>query len=1141
MEPGVGYEITVTNGWPFTYDECGIWVDWNQDEDFYDAVEQITVSGSPGTGPYTATITPPESAVEGDTRMRVRITYNQTPSPCGNTSYGEVEDYTITVSTGGYCSASGGCGDYISDVYVGTINNTGTGCDGYADYTLLSTTMEIGTAYPITVVNDEILYDAQTCGIWVDWNQDNDFYDVYEQIAIDGGSYPFTATVTPPADAILGNTRMRICIRSSGVPQPCGHTDGGEVEDYTITVVEATTILLEPVADAYVSWDYPNTNYGTETKLTVGEKDYAGYVPYLKFDLSAIPPCHAIFSAKLHLYAYEVSSYAPEVRLQMVFDDSWQETEITGANAPGSYYEKTTIVTIVPGDNVWDVSVHADSSYLTDGIYSVLLGYILQEVDEYYAHFASREHPTAGFRPYLEIEYGVPFCGGTGAADDPYLICTGEQMNNIGRLPARWYRDDNYKLMADISLSDYTGSSYNIIGPYFSILNNDETFKGVFDGNNHSISGFSYSALDADYVGLFGCVYGGTIKNLKVVSPNITDPGCDDMKYVGPLVGFASGADIYECSVVGGNVEGDAYVGGLVGEVGGAFIADCSSSASVSANSYAGGLAGGHSVLSPMNNISNSYAHGDVSAEDYVGGFIGDSSDNAILNCYSTGAVSGTNNVGGFSGYNVNGIIQTNNVVGCFWDMESSGEPNSAAGIGLTTALMQDENTFTDAGWDFTEETDNGGSDDWAMPAGGGYPVLWYELPVTPPLPTFAGGSGTAEDPYLIETKQQLNSIGHNPRLMDKHFKLISDIDMNSEKFYQIANAPYSFCGTFDGDNLTISNIEISSELYNLRVGFIGYLYGTEAEIKNLTLYEPNIATPFGAFTGSLTGVNEYGNITNCHSVNANVEGFSIIGGLVGSNSYGNISGCSATGNISESTLISILSGPVGGLVGENIFGAEINKSFAKCNVYGDDCVGGLAGSNLTTSVINNCYSQGTVTGTTDHIGGFIGRNMASTDMQYCYSSCLVTAPEGNEYVGGFVGGMSSSGITYTACFWDSEINPTLPGIGNTTDPNVVGQSTANMQTASTFIDAGWDFNDIWTIICEGTNYPRLRWLILLPADFLCPEGVDFLDYAYFSDYWFDTNCAAFNDCDGTDFDLSDSVDANDLKIFCDYWLQGDN
>ena len=95
MTVGGSYGITVTNGNPYASDECGIWVDWNQDEDFSDAGETITVSGTPGGGPYTATITPPAGTPPGSTRMRIRITYDETPAACGISTRGEVEDYTV--------------------------------------------------------------------------------------------------------------------------------------------------------------------------------------------------------------------------------------------------------------------------------------------------------------------------------------------------------------------------------------------------------------------------------------------------------------------------------------------------------------------------------------------------------------------------------------------------------------------------------------------------------------------------------------------------------------------------------------------------------------------------------------------------------------------------------------------------------------------------------------------------------------------------------------------------------------------------------------------------------------------------------------------------------------------------------------
>ena len=51
--------LTITNGAPYSLDQCGVWVDWNNDGDFVDTGETMTVAVTPGTGPYTATIVPP--------------------------------------------------------------------------------------------------------------------------------------------------------------------------------------------------------------------------------------------------------------------------------------------------------------------------------------------------------------------------------------------------------------------------------------------------------------------------------------------------------------------------------------------------------------------------------------------------------------------------------------------------------------------------------------------------------------------------------------------------------------------------------------------------------------------------------------------------------------------------------------------------------------------------------------------------------------------------------------------------------------------------------------------------------------------------------------------------------------------------
>jgi len=102
---------------------------------------------------------------------------------------GELElDYNIqTVITSDkgskdYCDASGGCDEYISNVTLGDINNS-SGCDEYADYTNLSTNLNMDETFDITVVNGNV-WDADDLGVWIDWNQDQDFDDTGENVVL---------------------------------------------------------------------------------------------------------------------------------------------------------------------------------------------------------------------------------------------------------------------------------------------------------------------------------------------------------------------------------------------------------------------------------------------------------------------------------------------------------------------------------------------------------------------------------------------------------------------------------------------------------------------------------------------------------------------------------------------------------------------------------------------------------------------------------------------------------------------------------------------------------------------------------------------------------------------------------------------
>jgi len=76
-----------------------IWVDWNLDYEFGVVTnEEFILTNVGGTGyKFEGSVVVPFATLSGDYRMRIRMTYSAAPQPCGNATYGEIEDYTITV------------------------------------------------------------------------------------------------------------------------------------------------------------------------------------------------------------------------------------------------------------------------------------------------------------------------------------------------------------------------------------------------------------------------------------------------------------------------------------------------------------------------------------------------------------------------------------------------------------------------------------------------------------------------------------------------------------------------------------------------------------------------------------------------------------------------------------------------------------------------------------------------------------------------------------------------------------------------------------------------------------------------------------------------------------------------------------
>jgi len=122
------------------------------------------------------------------------------------------------------------------------------------------------------------------------------------------------------------------------------------------------------------------------------------------------------------------------------------------------------------------------------------------------------------------------YSGGTGEPSDPYKIATAEDLNDISN-----HIEDLGKcfvLVNDINLADYTGTQFKIIGRYCGYQDpNNKPFTGVFDGNGHSISNFTYEHHKYDGAGLFGYVddANAQIKNLTLIDPNIQVMRADEV------------------------------------------------------------------------------------------------------------------------------------------------------------------------------------------------------------------------------------------------------------------------------------------------------------------------------------------------------------------------------------------------------------------------------------------------------------------------------------------------------------------------------------------------------------------------------------------------------------------------------------
>ncbi|WP_460220590.1 GEVED domain-containing protein [Psychroserpens sp. MEBiC05023] len=207
---------------------------------------------------------------------------------------------SICQTTGlSYCNSSGGTSTNsgILNVNLNTLNNSSASNNAYTDFTAVSTSLILGDQYNLSVnVNTGGNYTANV-KVWIDWNRDGSFNNSSNEafelgtITNSSNAQPSLSpiTVTVPTNAYIGNVRMRVSSKTdNGEPYatPCEDFSFGEVEDYTITIVQPSNAEINiegnniSIPNGYTVTDLPTaglnqTLYGLTSVGAMGpEKIY---------------------------------------------------------------------------------------------------------------------------------------------------------------------------------------------------------------------------------------------------------------------------------------------------------------------------------------------------------------------------------------------------------------------------------------------------------------------------------------------------------------------------------------------------------------------------------------------------------------------------------------------------------------------------------------------------------------------------------------------------------------------------------------------------------------------------------------------------------------------------------------------------
>ncbi len=833
-----------------------------------------------------------------------------------------------------------------------------------------------------------------------------------------------------------------------------------------------------------------------------------------------------------------------------------------------------------------------------------------------------------GVRISMPAEEGL-FAGGSGTVNNPFLVASPEQLNNV-----RNNLNAHYKQIADIDLGAEPwnqGEGWEPIGTDIY-----QPFKGSYHGGGYSISGLRINRPQASYQGLFGYLYGGLLSNITlvdaavrggqftgalagllrvgdtgypsvivhsqveadvegsdivggmagkllwsviessrssgkvrgndnvgglagnvgkdlvtaigVISPHAVykshstaevtgnnqvggicgflgwDALLEEVHYsghvngsgtIGGVTGTSAFSDIFRSSAKG-TVTGEKTVGGIAGSIMASSVKQSFSIANISGNSHVGGLIGMGYAFSK---IEHTYAHGDVICLDEWGpggGLAASISQTDLIHSYSKGAVTGGNrNLGGLIGYTDSD--QQSEIKHCFWDIDSSGLSNSAAGSGKSTTEMKELNTYLFSGWEMEGVNPEG---IWNMGSARNeqYPFLSWQYPEDPPhpdlgsdfLPIVMDGSASGITSHSAVVSARMVSAGNpaatqygfcwnnsgNPTTNDNHSQH-NRLPRNDRSLYQMTDlepgATYfvrfyatNSLGTVYSEQWTFNTMPLDpirpegngSKENPYLIASLNNLYWLSRQVQARNFFANKYFRQTADIDATVTS--QWNQGAGWEPIGVSLEFIS--GSEVAGTFQGQYDG---GGHVIDGLTINRPETDYQGLFGVIINGLKrwgwreariSNLGLTNVNITGKDYVGALVG--YSNGFIDQCFSTGTVQGRND-VGGLVGLSTGrEEEWQYkpvilnSYSRASVT---GN-VAGGLVGNnhynvsvnnaystghvVATNGGGLIGANHMAQVNKSLwdtQTSGSSNSAGGTGKTTEEMLAFLTYASYGWD------------------------------------------------------------------------------------